>query len=359
MRICYLADGNSQHTKKWCEYFSKHNNQVYLISLNKVNYEFANVKVINLGYEIGNETSISKVKYLKQISKIKSIVNEIKPDFVHAHYASSYGLLGSIINYHPYIISMWGSDIFDFPNKNIVTKSILKYNFRCADYLFSTSKVMAKEASKYTSKSISVTPFGINLNEFKPALDIESNSKLVIGINKSLEKIYGIEYLIEGFYKISNEYPNVILKILGDGSYRNHLCNLVKNYKLDNRVVFYGRLEKKELIKELQTFDVAVYPSLKESFGVAVLEAQACSIPVIVSDEGGLLETTLPGKSSLVVKKCDSTDIADKLKFLLSNAEARANMGKTGMNFVKESFDLENNFYNINNLYRDIVKSKG
>lgn len=357
MKICYLADGNSQHTKKWCDYFSKYNNEIYVISLNNVNISSNNVNVINLGYKIDNKTSFSKIKYLINIFKIKKIINKIKPDFVHAHYASSYGLIGSLINYHPYIISMWGSDVFDFPNKNIITKSIIKYNFKCADYLFSTSKFMATEARKYTSKNVFVTPFGINLNEFKPSMRNKDDSKIIIGINKSLEEIYGIKFLLEGFYKILDKYPNVLLKIIGDGSCKNHLEKLVKDYGIENKVIFYGRLEKDELIRELSTFNIAVYPSLKESFGVAALEAQACGIPVIVSDEGGLLETTLPNKSSLVVRKSNSDDIAAKLDYLLSSEDIRCNIGKIGRKFVEDNFDMDKNFMLINNLYMDIINN--
>ncbi|MDQ9894055.1 glycosyltransferase, partial [Acinetobacter baumannii] len=86
-----------------------------------------------------NKSAIKKIEYLKVIKEIKKIIYDIKPDILHAHYASSYGLIGSLVNYKPYIISAWGTDTYEFPNNGFIQKYIIKYNLKKADYIFSTS----------------------------------------------------------------------------------------------------------------------------------------------------------------------------------------------------------------------------
>lgn len=71
------------------------------------------------------------------------------------------------MNYRPYIISAWGTDVYEFPKNGFIQKKIIKYNFKKADYLFSTSRSMSNEMKKYTDKEISITPFGIDLEKYK------------------------------------------------------------------------------------------------------------------------------------------------------------------------------------------------
>ena len=135
MKICYLADINSAHTHKFLNYFVKKGYDIHVISLGKGEYN--GVKVHSLDIEdnvMKGKSEKGKVGYLKKIKKVKELINEIKPDILHAHYASSYGLLGALANYHPYIISVWGSDVYDFPIKSPIHKMIIKYNLKKADY---------------------------------------------------------------------------------------------------------------------------------------------------------------------------------------------------------------------------------
>lgn len=93
---------------------------------------------------------------------------------------------------------------------------MLKYNLKKADKILSTSNVMAKETKLYTNKDIEVTPFGIDIEQFKPMVfeSLFDKDDIVIGTVKSLEEVYGIEYLIRAFKIISDKYENLPLKLL-------------------------------------------------------------------------------------------------------------------------------------------------
>jgi glycosyltransferase involved in cell wall biosynthesis len=88
--------------------------------------------------------------------------------------------------------------------------------------------------------------------------------------------------------------------------------------------------------------DVAVYPSTEdsESFGVSVIESQACEVPVIVSSVGGLAEVVKEGETGFVVAPFDFEGIATALDKLWSNEELRANMGKAGRSRVLNEYSL-------------------
>ena len=357
MKICYLADINSAHTHKFLNYFVKKGYDIHVISLGKGEYD--GVKVHSLDIEdnvMKGKSEKGKVGYLKKVKRVKELINEIKPDILHAHYASSYGLLGALTNYHPYIISVWGSDVYDFPIKSPVHKMIIKYNLKKADYILSTSNVMKKETEKYTNKDIKVTPFGVDINKFYPN-KVESD-EIIIGTIKTLEEKYGVQYLVKAFKQVKeeNEDLDIKLRIGGKGSQEDYLKNLCRELHIENDVKFLGFVKPDDVIKEFQRFDISVFPSTldSESFGVAAVESEACGTPVIVSNVGGLMESTKPNETSLVTEKKSVEDLVEKLNILVRDKELRIKMGKAARKFVEENYSLEKNFDDINKVYLQV-----
>ena len=360
MRICYLSDIRSEHTQKWCKYFSEQGYEVHVISLRSG--EFKGVKVHSLDVEDGTEHKnklTGKLAYIKKIKNIRNIINEIKPDILHAHYASSYGLLGALMNYHPFIISMWGSDILLFPKNGPIQKQIIKYNLKKADYIFSTSEYMIKEAKLYTNKEIEHTPFGIDLEIFNSSKINKAlnNKEINLGIVKALKEVYGIKYLIEAVkeVKVQNPEYKITLNILGEGPQKEELISLAEKLNILDSIKFYNKRDLRGVADFYRNIDIGVYPSLSESFGVTVLEAQAMGVPVIVSDIDAFKETTIPNETSLICKKKDSESIVKAINKLIKDKNKYEEMSEKAKEFVANNFDEKEIFNNINKLYENIL----
>ncbi|GAA0076879.1 glycosyltransferase [Clostridium sp. CTA-5] len=358
MKLCYLADINSAHTHKWLNYFVKKGYDIHVISLGKGEYEGVTVHCLDVDDAVMKKASDkTKMGYLKKLTKVKELVKEIKPDILHAHYASSYGLLGALTNYHPYVISVWGSDVYDFPIKSPLHKFIIKYNLKKADYILSTSNVMKKETEKYTNKAIEVTPFGVDINKFVP--NRIDKDEIIIGTIKTLEEKYGVQYLVKAFKAVKDRNKDLKLKLRigGKGSQEGYLKELSKKLGIENDVTFLGFVKPENVIKEFQNFDMAVFPSTldSESFGVAAVEAEACGTPVIVSDVGGLMESTKPGVTSLVAKKGSVSELTDRIDELVKNKELREKMGRDARKFVIDNYSLEDNFSYVESIYKRII----
>src|SRR5690606_21225607 len=164
-----LSNANSSHTIKWVNSLTKIGGlTIGLWSLDSpedgVYAECTNLQIKSAGIPQRRKGVFAKLKYLTSLSELKTFIREFKPDIIHAHYASSYGLLGRLTNFHPFIISVWGSDIFAFPKKNQIFKALLERNLNSADLVLSTSHIMKAETKKYTRKKILVTPFGVDTN---------------------------------------------------------------------------------------------------------------------------------------------------------------------------------------------------
>lgn len=346
MRISLLADINSAHTMKWVNALLDHNYSVQCISINpaKSPTQHPNLEIIDLGIdaEVSREnSSLRKWSYLLKIGHVKRSLRSFQPDYIHAHFASSYGLLG-LFTAEPYYVSLWGSDILTFPNKNFLFKSLLGIILKRAVKVFATSHFMAEKCKALYNLEPIVIPFGINVSEFS-RLDESKKSpanSITIGTIKSIEKIYGIDLLIKAFALAVKETKlDLRLKIIGDGSLMDEYQELVKSLQIDNLVTFTGRISHNKVSEALHSFHIFANLSRQESFGVSVLEASAAGLPVIVSDINGLKEVYIESQTGVSVNILDLNDVKQKLLDLASNEDERVKLGKNGQRFVNENFD--------------------
>lgn len=366
MRLFILSDPTCIHTKRWVSALSSYRIDLFLFGISGCNLEYYNQfdNVSTFAVDIVNERvkngTLNKIVYLKVLKTLKRKIKEFKPDILHAHYASSYGLLGALSNFHPYVISVWGSDVYDFPRVSFFHKQLLKYNLLKADYLLSTSCVMAQETQKYTDKHISVTPFGVDVDLFYKRIisDVE-DKEIVIGNVKALTPKYGIDILIKAFKKVVDDNLDkwVRLEIIGEGADKDNLKQLVVDLEIEDRVSFLGRIDNKLLPEYYNHFDIFVSTSVldSESFGVVAVEAMACECPVVVSDADGFTEVVANQETGIIVPKRDVEATAKAIQKLIDNKDLRESMGKQGRKRVEELYDWKKNVELMISIYNDIL----
>ncbi len=367
-KLLMLADPNPSHTIKWASSLSARNVDVRIFSLTEYdesNYKnYPEIKITSLGLSIDIQqngvNAFDKYVYLKAVPIVKKIVEDFKPDILHAHYASSYGLLGALTFFQPYIISVWGTDVLQFPYDSFINSSILKFNFKRAKEILATGKYLAEETSRFSNKKVTITPFGVDTNIFKPMQKKnEFEDFLVIGVIRRLEENYGIERLIRAFKLVLEKFPDKKLKLLivGDGSLKNHLINLTHELLISDDVVFTGYIEYEKIVEYHNSCDISVVPSIRESFGVSALEASACGKPVIVTNAGGLPETVIDGSTGLIVEKDNIKQLASALEKLIIDEQLRKTFGENGREMVKQKYEWNNCVELMLNIYNNILKN--
>lgn len=368
MKILILSDSNSIHTIKWVKALINSGIKIKLFSFFSPEADYFNhnqenmISCLNLDQALRlNNNIFSKLVYLKAIKKVKKLITEFKPDILHAHYASSYGLVGALTYFHPFVLSVWGEDVYNFPRKSILHKAIIKNNLSKADRILSTSNVMKIETQKYTSNEVFVTPFGIDTKRFSPQKvnSLFEPNTLVIGTVKTLEIKYGIEYLIRAFYLLKKKYPEETLKLLivGKGSQEDYLKQLVRDLNIESDTIFTGFVNHNYVPEYQNMLDISVSVSIddSESFGVAIIEASACGKPVIVSNVGGLPEVVENGKTGFVVESKNPEMIVDAISKLIENRGLRIEMGKNGRDRVMELYDWNDSLNKMISIYQSLL----
>lgn len=356
MKICYLASAGSIHIARWSDYFVSRGHQIEILSFEPPKIIDPRVKVHQLGRALP-----LKVHYFAHGGAVRRLLCEIRPDILHAHYCSGYGTLGRLSHFRPYVLSVWGSDIFDFPQKSPLHRTLIRANLKGADRVCSTSRVMADEVRRCCRQDVTLTPFGVDCDQFRPRDAGQENDEFVVGVVKTLEPKYGIEYLIRGFAmfreKAANKRAKLKLVIAGAGILRNHIERLAKELNVYDQTTFLGSIPHKSVPGLLNRFSVFVAPSIlkSESFGVAVVEASASGLPVVVSNIGGLPEVVKDRVTGIVVPPRNPEAIAKALEELWNDAQLRAELGSNGRKFVLENYEWTENANRMERLYESML----
>jgi L-malate glycosyltransferase len=348
MKILLLADAKSIHTQRWAKGLLELGYEIAIFSLNLPEKEIApGIKV--WGQQIFNneKSDLSKSHYLKALFNLKRAIKEFKPDILHAHYATSYGLLGALSGFQPLYLSVWGSDVLIFPQKSLLHRGILHFVLSRSSKIFSTSLAMKSAISAMTDRKIQVIPFGIDTQKFSCTKKPFQEKTITLGTVKNLDPIYGIDQLIKVFAQLKSELPkhSLKLKLSSKGSMYHQYIQLTQELKIQEDVEFVTELNFDKVPDFYNSLDIAVFPSLSESFGVTALEALSCGRPVVANDIDGLQEILKTCQySEGLVDTTQSQLFANKLKKIILEKK----------HFTKEipsQYVWKNNLNNMHSAY--------
>lgn len=232
---------------------------------------------------------------------LKKLLNELGPDIVHTH---SYGYFHSDLLARRRKKSGWklvmtshgftpGRGFFRHIKK-LYDKTVGKRTVKNLDAGIAISKEDKKIFESLGTKNVYVIPNCIELSKFEKLPEKNSfkkkynvNGKMILNVSR-LSKIKGHAFLIEAFSRIVKEFPYTTLVIVGeDWGELMHLKKLVKRFNLDDRVVFTGKIPEKDLLGAYSSADVFGLCSIEEPFGIVLLEAMACGIPIVSTNRGG------------------------------------------------------------------------
>ena len=220
---------------------------------------------------------------------------------------------------------------------------------------------MAQRTAKYCRREISVTPFGVDCSHFRPTPRSATSKEFVIGTVKLLEDKYGIDYLIKAVALLQTQYPRMELRLIiaGEGPSKSKLQSLARECGIANRTEFPGYIPQPELPDLLNTFSVfAAISVCNESFGVAVLEASACGLPVVVSDAGGLAEVVQDGVTGVVVPRRNAEAAAAAIATFIDDGDRRREMGIAGRDLVVNQYEWTASTRRMEGFYTSVLETR-
>lgn len=262
------------------------------------------------------------------------LIKKEKINILHCQgFLSSFlGFFLSKLTGTPFITTVQRLEGKNNPLKNFIYKN--------ASFCIGASQAIKGYFEEIGCKSVEIIPNGIDLKRFE-GLERKSHQGFVVITVARLEKVKGIEYLIRATLNLKSQIPNLKLFIVGDGSERKNLESLTKELGLEEKVEFVGQIPPEGIPEYLVRADCFVLPSLREGFGIAILESLAAGVPIVATRVGGILDIIEEGKTGLLVDPKNPKAIADAIYEVYS-----------GRKFVKA--DLEK--YNWQNIAQKVFE---
>ncbi|MFZ4631891.1 MAG: glycosyltransferase family 4 protein [Patescibacteria group bacterium] len=248
-------------------------------------------------------------------------------------------ILNSLLKQSKIIVSASFDYIKSSDIKNYYKKHPNK--FREIPFAIDTDKFQVKLINrKLENKSIARAQEIIHYINDKFIKRDRVNLLFVGGLDKA-HYFKGIDILLNSLFLTTHE--NWRLKIIGDGDLRLGYEELAQNLKLNNKIEFTGKLSEAELIRAMQNADLFILPSINsnEAFGIVLIEALACGVPVIASNLPGVRSVFSDHVQGLLVEPGSSEDLRKKLEFIFNNEKIRRVMSLAARRLAEEKYDLK------------------
>ncbi len=257
---------------------------------------------------------------------LRKAIRKHQPKLIHAHLwnplACKYIYPATILSNIPLVITEHDPFKLSAP-KSLIKKITLAATNKIICISKANRNFLAQLYPRH-SKKLQVIHNGIEL-----AKPIKSKRSGILSVG-TLHQRKGYRYLIEAISKL----PEQNVKIAGEGPERAKLEKLIKNLNLVNRVELLGYRD--DITKLMSEAEVFVLPSLKEAFGLVILEAMQAGTPVISTRAGGVPEIITNGENGLLVEAGDSQQLTEAIKKVLLKRDLSNKLSKSGLKRVKE-----------------------
>lgn len=247
-----------------------------------------------------------------------------KPDIIHAHNFLYAGVVAQHLKEKygiRYVITEHSSSYV----RNRITShqiEILKSVASEASKITAVSSRLKSILRKYINKEVEVLYNIVDDYFFQEDFEhkhTDKSDKFIFLNVASLDENKNQTLLIESFSKVAKKFSKIQLQIVGDGFMRRNLESLTKKLQIEEQVVFLGRISQKEVREKMMEADCFVLSSNFETFGVVLIEALACGLPIIATKCGGP-EDIVTNENGILVDVKNEKQLEDAMEFMYFNA---------------------------------------
>lgn len=302
------------------------------------------------------------------ILKSLKIIYEENPDEIYISSPGAIGIMGLIaarllkikaISIFHTDFTMEFSKILDENAPLSLIESYVRGFYNLTDKILVPTREYIKilEDRNYDVSKLDMFRRGIDIYEYnykengkkiiEDLFDVKSDS-IILSYSGRISKDKNLDFLVKLLDKISKYISNVILIFAGEGPYYKEFKKECKDYK---NIIFTGRLKQKLLPFLYSATDIFMFPSTTDTFGMAVLEAQSCGTPVIVSDIGGPKEIIIDNETGFVLKSGDLNEWYEKTMYIINlikkDKKRYLQIREKARNMVIEKYDWDKIIENI------------
>jgi glycosyltransferase involved in cell wall biosynthesis len=275
-------------------------------------------------------------------------------DVINAHFVIPSGLpavfLAKIFR-KPLVISILGGDIYDpskkwSPHRHPSLQVLIGWLLRQANRIVAESNDIKEKAARYYvySRQAETIPLGFVQPQYQKVtradLGLPEDQIILISVGR-LVKRKGYEYAIRAVSHLVKKGHWIKYLIIGEGPEERALQNLSKELKIEENIIFLGYVPEEVKYRYLSQSDIYLLPSLHEGFGVCLLEAMYCGLPIVATNNGGQTDFLVDGKNALLVPIKNWQILAEKIDEICCDRSKRDKMSINNRKDIKKYYIQE------------------
>jgi glycosyltransferase involved in cell wall biosynthesis len=296
MKICFIANVKSVHARRWIQPLIARGDQVSILSYRPDSNPLPGAVDF---VDLTKITNTPKLRFARWGWWIHSYVRRIQPDILHAHQLHGAGWLGAMANYHPYVVSGWGSDILVEPHRSSYRRFLIRIVLSRCDFLTvpSNIRLMAARGLGYPQDRVHLIPWGVDTSIFYPnpkdrqatltRFGLPTNIPILLSPRR-IAPVCNIETILDAFHDIisrNNSTHLALIRFNSVPSYLEQIENHITKLGLREKITWIPALNSpSEIAKLYRSVDVIVSIPSSEGYGATVYEAMASGTPTVISD---------------------------------------------------------------------------
>lgn len=325
-----------------------------------VRYFTALVKMLT-GTHKKNSDRVRSLMHFGEGVFLASRMVEDKISHIHAHYASQPASVARVVHLLtgiPYSLSGHAHDIWHDQLQLPQKLSEVEFAVCCSEF---GRQGLINQATEDVSHKVHLVYHGIDVRKFVPPGNMHIRNKNTLLSIGRLTAQKGFPYLLQAIRKLKDQGVNVRCQLIGEGEQRQQLEEMIDQLGVSEQVQLLGAVTQEKIIDYYHSAWIFVLPCVdtldgnRDGIPNVLMEAMACGLPVITTDNSGQPELVINNECGIIVHPCAADELAQAIKRLCEDNELWKNIQKYGRERVESYFDNRNTILPLLDLFEKHV----
>ena len=303
---------------------------------------------------------------LRARGAIRRAVKMVEPDVLDAHFLTINGWHAWMSGFHPYVTTLWGSDIFVAPKRSRVVARMARITLRSADMVLVDADDLRRGALALGAQPqrTEMIQFGVDLGQFAPGPDpgalrarLGLQGKRVVFSPRGITPLYRHGVVVDALAQLPSDVVVLMSRFAAQADELERIERKARDLGIADRLVMVPAIAHSDMPDFYRLADVVVSVPISDSSSVSVLEALACGRPIVASDLPSIREWLWDlDRSALVPVDDPGATAAALTRALALTPEARADIAARGRKIVTERADQDQSLGHVESLYRELAR---
>ena len=358
LTIAYFANANWVHGQRFAQFFADRGHRVVFISFKAAVLPKIEVHVLRpSGYGV--------IDWFTTTHLAHRLIERIKPDLVHYHFAPSFACIAANLNFHPSIITVHGTDVLSSPTdlrfSPIYTLPLMPFVISAmhkAELVTSVAGHLTGIMRAYgvPSHRIATFQYGVDLDRFNCTSKAEGSD--IVLSTRNYFNYYRLDVLIKAAAKVLAVRPDITFLLAGEGPQRGKLERSIARLGLSERCLLLGKLTSEAILELCGRSAVYASPSAIDGTSLSLLEAMATGLYPVVSDIAANRFWIKDGEGGTLVRTDSPADWAKAIIDALDDQDRRKKAVLLNRARVEQQANWRNNMLRMEEIYYQLVETR-